>query len=294
MDTVQMAVLSRLFSAGVLREMAELGRSPLFARLLSQLPALSSSPSDARVADAFESAFSALSRRGCRDEYVYRTALVEKVLLGRHSLRTASMLSEFRVGTSKADVVILNGTTTVYEIKSERDSLARLGGQIENYRKVFANVYVIAAEDHVQSVLDATPSAVGVQSLNSRYQISTVREATEHLDQICPATVLESLRVPEACAVLAFLGVEIPHVPNTRLHGALRERFEVLEPAAVHQAMLRVLWRSRNLAPLSNLVGRLPRSLRAAALSVSLRSSDHERLVQATQTSLNTAMTWGV
>jgi hypothetical protein len=62
-----------------------------------------------------------LKRSGLRDKYVYKAALTQRVLMGKHSLRTACMLSEFRVGDRKADITILNGTTTVYEIKSDRD-----------------------------------------------------------------------------------------------------------------------------------------------------------------------------
>lgn len=45
--------------------------------------------------------------------------IANKILLGKHSLNTSHMLSEFRVGYNKADVVIINGTSSVYEIKSE-------------------------------------------------------------------------------------------------------------------------------------------------------------------------------
>jgi len=82
------------------------------------------------VCSLFERAFSLLEREGYRHEYVYKAALTQKIFLGRHSLQTASMLSEFRVGQCKADLVILNGTSTVYEVKSERDSLDRLERQV--------------------------------------------------------------------------------------------------------------------------------------------------------------------
>jgi len=86
------------------------------------------------------------------------------------------MLTEFRVGECKADLAILNGTSTVYEVKSERDSLSRLERQVAAYAKVFASVYVIAAETHVSAVIASVPKDVGVLCLNGRYQISPVRE----------------------------------------------------------------------------------------------------------------------
>ena len=120
LDSSELSAISRLFSSAVFREMAEKGRSSLFAKLLKEINVISPGKLS-RVANVFDAAFDVLRAAGRRDEYIYRAALTHKVLLGTHSLNTASMLSEFRVGGCKADVAILNGTATVYEIKSERD-----------------------------------------------------------------------------------------------------------------------------------------------------------------------------
>src|SRR4029453_5364083 len=104
----------------------------------------------------FDAAFAVLKKGGLRDEYIYKAALTHRVLLGKHSLKTASMLTEFRAGDCKADISILNGTTTVFEIKSERDSLTRLARQIENYKRVFASVFVIGGENYVGAFRKAT------------------------------------------------------------------------------------------------------------------------------------------
>ena len=284
--------MTRLFSSGVFREMAQKGQSRLFARLVGLAKVGDRCGSNATVGDAFDSAFHVLKTTGLRDEYVYRAALTHKVLLGTHSLRTACMLNEFRAGTCKADLAILNGTATVYEIKSERDSLTRLANQVENYKKVFAKVYVIAGETHVRGVLATVPEDVGVMCLSRRHQITTVREVTDRPDRICPATVFESLRSAEACAILKDLGVAIPDVPNTLLHAEIRECFRRLRPEDVHFAMVKTLKRTRDLAPLSQLVDRLPPSLHAAALSIRVRRSDHDRLVDAVRTPLGDAMAW--
>lgn len=292
-NKMQLSALTRLFSSSVLHEMARKGRSPLFARLFTET-GLEAEKSDADmfVGTAFDAAFEVLRKSGLRDEYVYRSALTLNILLGRHSLKTASMLTEFRAGDCKADVVILNGTATVYEIKSDRDSLARLKNQLENYRKVFATVYVIAGEAHVSQVLACVPSEVGVLSLVRWNRIQTVREAVERPDMVCPVAIFESLRVPEAKELLRNLHISVPEVPNTILRSVMREQFEALSPESVHQEMVTVLKRSRNLASLKTLVDQLPVSLRPAALSIQLRRTDHERLLSAVQTPLNEAMTW--
>jgi hypothetical protein len=288
----QLSAMTRLFSSGVFREMAKKGRSPLFTRLLGLTKVADSYPSTATVGDAFDWAFTVLKTTGLRDEYVYRAALTHKVLMGTHSLKTACMLNEFRAGACKADLAILNGTATAYEIKSERDSLSRLANQVDNYKKVFAKVYVIAGETHVRGVLATVPADVGVMCLSRRYRITTVREAADRPDRICTATVFESLRSAEAAAILTDLGVAIPDVPNTLLHAEMRDCFRRLKPEAVHVAMVKTLKRTRDLAPLSQLVDRLPLSLHAAALWIQVRRSDHDRIINAVSTPLGNAMAW--
>lgn len=264
----------------------------MFRRLLEQTDLLERVDLRATVGETFDSAFEILKIVGCRDEYIYRAAISHKVLMGTHSLRTASMLTEFRAGKCKADLVILNGTATVYEIKSERDSLARLANQVENYKRVFAKVNVIASEGHIQGVLATVPDDVGVMCLSKRYQITTVREAVDCPGRVCPVTVFESLRMAEGAAILRAMGVTVPKVPNTQQHAAMRELFAALDPATLHLEMVQTLKRTRNLAPLSELVDRLPESLQAAALSVSVRRSDHRRLLDAIATPLHAATAW--
>jgi len=288
----QLAALSRLFSSTVVRQLATKGSSAIFARLLRQTQPIFHSQKFAFVKDAFDAAFDILKTDGLRDEYIYKAALTHRILMGTHSLRTACMLNEFRTGKSKADVAILNGTTTVYEIKSERDSLSRLEGQLSNYRKVFASVYVIAGETHVDAVLEATPSDVGVMSLSRRFRISTRRVADNQPGRISPLAVFEALRTAEAADIVRNAGFSVPDVPNTRIRSELRELFVGLAPEVVHAGMLNTLKRTRDLLPLGQLVDRLPLSLHAAALSVPLRKADHDRLVLAINTPMKLAMGW--
>jgi hypothetical protein len=290
--TDQLAAISRLFSSSVIHEMARNGRSPLFARLVTQSQILSSMSLSKRVCAVFEAAFSLLKREGYRHEYIYKAALTHKILLGTHSLQTASMIHEFRVGDCKADVAILNGTATVYEVKSERDSLTRLKRQIAAYATVFAKVYVIAAESHISGVTETVPDYVGILCLNNRHQISTLRDAIDQPERTLPGAIFDSIRTEEARSILSIFGVTVPPVPNTELHGVLRRAFVKLDPIQAQQGMVSVLKRTRNLLPLSELVDQLPVSLQSAALSVPIRKMDHQRLVSAINTPLKVALGW--
>ena len=289
----QLSAISRLFSTTVLRQMYAKAQSPLFARLAGQTGLIDDLPLTTRVRDFFDIAFGILKRIGHRDEYIYRSAIANRILMGTHSLNTATILNEFRVGDSVADVVILNGTSTVYEIKSERDTLKRLRSQLINYSDVFAQTYVIVGHNHVEAVIEDVPPGVGVLSLSQRYQISTVREARCSYSNVDPVGILNSVRVTEAKAILKLLGCRLPDVPNTRMHLALRDAFEELDPVMTHDAMVSVLRETRSAGSLADLVEALPMSLHANVLATRPGGSARRHLLEAVDADLSEALVWG-
>ncbi|NYS13998.1 sce7726 family protein [Achromobacter xylosoxidans] len=292
LDANRSMAFSRLFSSSVFKEMAGTGRSPLFARLVRQSFSDTEQSQIQSVGDAFNYAFGWLSAHANRDEYVYKAAITQRILLGRHSLRSACMLNEFRVGLCKVDLAILNGTATAYEIKSERDGLGRLKRQLDAYQLVFPRRFVIAGENHIDGVLQSTGADVGVLMLSSRYRISTIRDATERMDLIQSATLFDTLRIDEAIKILNYRNIEIPVVPNTRIRGELREIFTGFAAREIYPTFVKVLKESRSLASLEDLLGNMPRSLHAAALTIRVKPAEHKNLLGAINSTFVDALGW--
>lgn len=289
----QAAAVARLFSPSVFQELARKGHSSLLPRLIVESGAIDLLSPMAPVSQFFETAFSLLKEKSHRHEYIYKAAIAHKLLMGKHTLNTAVMLTEFRVENCKADVALINGTSTVYEIKSERDKLDRLDAQISAYRKFFAVVNVVVGEKHLCAMERILPDDVGVLLLSERYSISTIKEAKCVPQRVSPKTIFESVRTVEAKKILESCGVQVPEVPNTRLRQTMSEKFEKLEPEQVHRAMLVTLKSNRSHKSLADFITALPLSLRPIALSTSLRYQDRTRLLQAIEVPICQAMHWG-
>ncbi|QTV78979.1 sce7726 family protein [Microbacterium sp. NIBRBAC000506063] len=249
-------------------------------------------PSNASLADVFELAFSTLRQLGNRDDYVYRSAVTQKIVLGKHNLRTTTVLNELRAGSSKADVVVLNGTSTAYEIKSERDSFQRLPSQLADYRSVFASVNIVTSPAQADEVLRLAPDDVGVLVLSSRFRVQSVREAVNLPERTRSLSILATLRVDEAIRVLQALNVPFPDVPNTRRWSELRAVFAELRSVDVHAKAVTVLKSSRSRAGLEPFIKQLPKPLSAAILSADLSSSAQKNLQSATWQTLSTVLAW--
>jgi hypothetical protein len=286
------ALMARLFSPSVIREFARQGKSSLFSRLIGELAPWGLYSSNMSVGELFDCAFGVLQKKDFRNEYVYKAAIAHKVLLGTHSLKSAVMINEFRVGSCKADTVILNGTSTVYEIKSERDSLSRLENQISSYQDVFAKVNVIVGRNHLNLVLSSVPTEAGVLLLNDRFQISTIREAMDSPGKTKPDSIFDSIRLDEAKKILKLYGFNIPNLPNTLISQALKKDFVKLSPEEAHHGMVKVLRATRSMTSLQNFVSNLPLSIQQAVLSANLRKQDQARVINAINTRVSDALKW--
>ena len=284
----QVAAATRLFSSGVLTKLAKSGDAREVSALCNAVGIPFSSLGDGTLGHAFDAAFDLLKLKGLRSEYVYKAALTHNVLLGVHSLATASLVSEFRVGTSKADIVIFNGTSTVYEIKSERDNLSRLEGQIRDYRKVFARVFVICAPIHSKSVEKILPADVGILTLSRWNRITTIRDAQDRAPLLCIDTIFASLTNAEAKSILHICGVPIPLAPNTRLRKELQREFKKLNSIQVHEAMVKTLKKTRSTESLKSVLHNLPKSVMPAIMNLRLKRVERDRLIEIMRRPLST------
>ncbi|QDK97310.1 sce7726 family protein [Acinetobacter tandoii] len=144
----------------------------------------------------FDEAFQLLGKN-YQNEYVFKNLIANKILCGRHSLNTATMLSEFRVGKNKADCVILNGKSTCYEIKTDYDSLVRLDDQLSSYLQLFDEVYVVCSKKFENIIFKEIPSEVGVISLTSSNTLRTLRKAKNRSVQLNKDLLIGSMRQSE-------------------------------------------------------------------------------------------------
>jgi len=65
-------------------------------------------------------------------------------------------------GVSRVDLAVVNGTIHGYEIKSDRDTLARLPGQSEIYSRVLDYVTIVTAPAHADNVRKVVPEWWGI------------------------------------------------------------------------------------------------------------------------------------
>ncbi|MDB5819159.1 MAG: hypothetical protein JWQ11_2799, partial [Rhizobacter sp.] len=107
-----------------------------------------------------------------------RDAIVKKVSASAAG-RGAAFISELHIDgfARRADLVVANGKLAAFEIKTSRDTLARLPGQLQSYRRFFEQVTVVCAEKHLAGVMALAEESVGVWVVTPANRLQPIRKA---------------------------------------------------------------------------------------------------------------------
>ena len=223
---------------------------------------------DVPLRDWFDFFYSLLFEQ-YRCEYVYKNTIASELYLSeRHPSGKSLLTNEFRIGKSRADVAILNGTSTVYEVKSEYDSFDRLDSQLDDYKKVFDYIFVVTTMEKALVAESRVGPPVGILSLEGD-ELKTVRDAQSNRANTDPGTIFDCMRQAEFCAAVEDRFGYVPEVPNSRLYRESRKLFCKLDPGDAHDLMVEKVRARKRQKPFWDLVEEAPTSLKHACLSFS-------------------------
>ena len=179
-----------------------------------------------------------------RNEYFYQNTLLNKLLIGRHSLNTTTALTQIPISKSKADFILINGKATVYEIKTELDTFDRLETQLRDYYKGFDHVCVVTSEeqyDRASSLLAGTP--VGIFVLTPRNTISSTlrKEPIENNAYLDHITIFKILHKNEFEDILLQHYGSLPQTTQAFYFGKCLELFSEIPISDAYTLALKQL-----------------------------------------------------
>ncbi|WP_068274801.1 sce7726 family protein [Aldersonia kunmingensis] len=112
------------------------------------------------------------------------------------------------LGATRVDVAVINGSLHGYEIKSDRDTLARLPAQVELYSKVLDFSTIVCGSRYGAKIRDVVPNWWGiVEAHNVDGLVAMKPRRRARRNRICdPMSVAQLLWREEAAAVLRSRG----------------------------------------------------------------------------------------
>lgn len=154
--------------------------------------------------------YSELSKK-YRNEYFYKNSFINYKLLKEYGVKDTVVINEFKVGNSIADIVLFNGSSKAFEIKTELDSSRRLQGQIADYTKIFDYCYIITDATLVDKYLCDNDSlgVIALDKLSQTVKLTEIRKAGKN-DNIDPETLIRCIRTSEYKNIVSKYYGEIP------------------------------------------------------------------------------------
>ena len=132
-----------------------------------------------------------------QNEYIFKNEFLNDWLISEIGEDNSKIFSEFRVGNSVADLVMFNGCSKVFEIKTEFDSDFRLPLQLENYKKAFNEIYLIVPETKLR-FYEKYDSTIGLITFNSSNENSfEINRRALNNPEIDPQTIMSILHTNE-------------------------------------------------------------------------------------------------
>jgi len=231
------------------------------------------------LAEAFEFSHALLAKHH-RVEYVFKNRIVSKLIFGKHSPRTASALLELRMGESWADVVVVNGTTTTYEIKTDLDQFSRLVTQLPDYTARSEFVNLVTSERRAAAAERHLPPHVGIIAIRGTGTLATIRAAESNIERMTAPALFSTLRTREAVDILTDGIIAPADLPSTDVGRWARKQFAAVPLDVAHRGVVRALRRRGATAAQLTMSAGFPPSLRALAYATELSAVGRSRLLE--------------
>ena len=204
----------------------------------------------ATYSDLLKKSYSVISKH-YRCEYVYKNELI-KLLLKKYGTRNSVYFSEFRVGNSIADMVMFNGESKAFEIKTEYDTPRRLDKQMDDYKRFFDKCYIIIPEDKVDEYCDIIESTTGIIAMsrnNGRIILKEIRHAEQN-ERFESEALMSCLRTEEYKNIVLSLEESLEGVAGYDMYKYCYQVISKANPNKLRELFLREITQRKNNTPL--------------------------------------------
>lgn len=229
--------INRVFTRKVIQDLLKQGSNEVFDTVVKRYIV---DPEDKTYGELFSEIYLHLGKEN-RNEYYYTNTLLDKLLVGIHSVNTTTALSQVRINQHIADFVMINGTGRVYEIKSDLDNFDRLLDQVRDYYKAFSYVSVLTTIrdfeklSNLVSQMGDIGDNVGIYTLNQKNKFFSKkykREPKEFNDLLSHGSIFKILRKQEYENIIKSYYSIVPEttpVTHFRIYLELFQKIPILE-----------------------------------------------------------------
>ena len=123
-----------------------------------------------------------LLQKNYQNEYIVKNEFLNQRLIKKIGNRNSVIFNEMRLGDATADLAIFNGISRVFEIKTILDKEYRLSRQLEVYKGIFNEVYVIVPQENIKKYMKYDDSVAIISYDVDMSEFNVERKAIENTE----------------------------------------------------------------------------------------------------------------
>jgi len=179
-------------------------------------------------------------------EYILKNSFLNEWLIKEIGESDSRVFNEYRVGNAVADLVMFNGISKVFEIKTEYDSDKRLALQLENYRKAFNHIFLIIPESKF-TAYKITDERVGLITFNgNKEQKFTLQRDAVVNQEVDAETIMHILHTHEYKTIVKSYFGQLPEMTSFNQFQKCRELIKTIPNHLLNKYFIEQM-KSRNL-----------------------------------------------
>jgi hypothetical protein len=220
-----------------------------------------------------------------KNEYVYKNTFINNLLLDKYGVKNTIAINEFRVGNSIADIVLFNGTSKAFEIKTELDSNKRLSGQLSDYTKIFKECYIITHESLTEKYLQEEEH-IGIIELidqTKSFRMQEVRVAKEN-KYIDVNALMRSIRTVEYKSIVKQYYGELPEMNSFNMYETCKGLMEHIPSNQLHHLFIEELKKRKSN---TSIINTFNKELRQVCLAMNIDANLYQKLDYKLQKTIN-------
>jgi hypothetical protein len=219
-----------------------------------------------------------------QNEYIYKNSFLNEFLIKEIGKNSSKVFNEFRVGNAVADLVMFNGNSKVFEIKTDFDTDIRLKLQLENYRKAFNQIYLIIPESKIE-IYNKYEGEIGLITFNSNRidKFELYRDAIKNFE-IDADTILNILHTKEYKKIVKTYFGFLPEMTSFNQFNKCRDLIKKIPIPHLNNLFIKQM-KNRNLDNV--LSSRYYKEFNQLSLALKFNKRDKSKLIEKLKSPLN-------
>lgn len=210
------------------------------------------------------------------NEYIVKNEFLNRFLKKELGNENSIIYNEFRIGKAIADLAMFNGISKVFEIKTVLDKEYRLLNQIQEYKKIFNEVYIIVPTILLSKYINYDKSIGIIIYDNENRKFDLVQKSKRNYE-IDNDVVMEVLHTKEYLQIVNEYFYELPEMNSFNQFQICKDLIKKIPKEELNKLFLKTM-KNRNINNL--FFNKINSEFNQICLSLNLNQNERDVLIQ--------------